>query len=71
MLSMITRLRDLKSRVQKAESQSDGSSESIRLHHEIPLPSHQTKMSSDGSTQGTMITKGTPTSSEGGTMVIK
>ena len=73
MISMIARLRDLKSRVQKAESQGEEATESARPHHDMPLPSRHTKMSSDGSTQeGTMITKGTTTtSSPGGTMVVK
>ncbi|KNB41643.1 serine/threonine-protein kinase [Blastocystis sp. subtype 4] len=73
MISMIARLRDLKSRVQKAESQSEEATESVRPHHDIPLPSRHTMVSNDGSTQeGTMITKGTGmTSSPGDTMVVK
>ena len=73
MISMIARLRDLKDRAQKAESQSEEATESVRPHHDIPIPSRHTMVSNDGSTQeGTMITKGTEmTSSPSGTMVVK
>ena len=73
MISMINRLRDLRSRVQKAESQGEEVAESARPHPDTPPIVRPSRLSTEGTTHdGTMITTCVTTNtSPCDTMVIK